>query len=156
VLLALFAALPLPAFGGGQSQTQSPSRADESAIRSYSLTMSKFEAWVAATAATQRALEALPEGEARAVRIGADGSIDRVAGIYDRIPSLRSAVRDHGLTTREFTVFGLALIQALTVNAALRYNPNGAKPDQVNPANLKFVEANRAVIEERMRSMGRR
>jgi len=150
LILVLFGVWTSSAGALRLAEAQSSSRADEAAVRSYSLSMPKFEAWAAATAATQRAVDGLPENDARALRVGADASIDHVASIYDRIPVLRNAVRDQGLTTREFTVIGLAMIQALTVDAALRYNPKGSRPDNINPANLKFVELNRTVIEKRM------
>lgn len=153
-LAVLVAALAMHVPRRGEGQISS--RADEAALRSYELTMPKFQAWVAASAAARQASRTLTENESRQLWLAPDPTIDQIAGLYDKVPALKKAVHGNGLSPREFTLFGLALMEALTIDATLRYKPNGSPPPNINPANLRFVAANRSVIEKGMSVLGAR
>jgi len=128
-------------------------KGDNAAIRDYVLTMPKVDSWVAATVAMQRAASTLNQQQAGSLRASSIASLDQMASGYDRVPAIRNSIRGAGLSPKEFATIGLVMMQSLTLDAVLRNNPQGKVPANANPANLRFVKANRELILEKMASL---
>jgi hypothetical protein len=137
------------------ARAQTVSAADEKAIASYTLTMPKFDAWIAASMEIAESMKGKSEEErqAAAMDLNASASLDEIIAQLDKVPEVRRAVGNARLTTREYVILNLAVIQAMMANAMLQANPNAATPKGVNPANVEFMRANQAQIQARMKEL---
>lgn len=78
-----------------------------------------------------------------------DKSLDQMAAEIERVPQLRKAIEDAGLSAREYSVISLALMQASAANMLVQ---QGAKPDSIareigtHPDNVRFAKEHEAEI----------
>ena len=152
-----FVVLFLAALGVRAARAQSSGDGDEAAIRRYTLTMPKVEAWIRASRDVAAAAQAKAKAMGDSVQdddsdddAGGDESIDGMAARLARHPEVKRALEGAGLTPREFALVSLTLMQAMMADALLQKYPNAKHPDNLNPANLAFVKANRAQLEAKM------
>jgi hypothetical protein len=155
---ALIALLTFAAAPAARAQTLTP---DEVALRNYTLTMPKVEAWATASidfANTFKAMSAAErerrkaEMEAQANGKDAETLADMAAQL-ERVPEIRRAYRKVGLTTREGVTLSLVLMQALMFDQVAAMNPDAKVPNNMNPANVAFVKKNKAAITARMKAV---
>ena len=79
----------------------------------------------------------------------ADQSLDATVKKMDGVPELKQAITKAGLTTREFLLATVAMLQAGMAGAMLQHSGGDASklPPGVR-ANMKFLEDNRAALEQ--------
>jgi len=147
---AIFAASPAAA------QKHGDDSADVAEIRNYHLTMSKVDQFVAATTALKKLADANPE-----IRKGMnsdkddDASITQKAADWDlHFPAAAAIVRSSGLSTREYIVVSIALLNDVMIvgmkkNGSIKEYP----PDAITPENAAFVEQNYDKLEHTMSSL---
>jgi spore coat polysaccharide biosynthesis predicted glycosyltransferase SpsG len=89
----------------------------------------------------------------------ANESLEETAKKMDRIPELKAAISKAGLTTREYLIAGMALLQA-AMASSISQMP-GAETGHLSPgvkANMAFVKAHQAEInrmQERQKQLDR-
>lgn len=85
-----------------------------------------------------------------------DKSLDEMAAEIERVPQLRKAIEDAGLSAREYSVISLALMQASAANMLVQ---QGAKPDSIareigtHPDNVRFAKEHEAEIARLQRAL---
>jgi len=147
--LALFAAWPAAA----QKHDDS---ADVAEIRNYHLTMSKVDQFVAATTALKKLADANP-GLRKGMNSDKDddASIAQKAADWDlHFPEAAAVVKSNGLSTREYIVVSIALLNDVMIvgmkkNGSIKEYP----PDTITPENAAFVEQNYDKLEHTMSSL---
>lgn len=83
-------------------------------------------------------------------------SLDQMAAEIERVPQLRKAIEDAGLSAREYSVISLALMQASAANMLVQ---QGAKPDSIareigtHPDNVRFAKEHEAEIARLQRAL---
>src|SRR5687768_643036 len=133
-----------------------PLRGDDALLAGYTLTVPKVKAWAAAgvaVAEAQKAHAAAGRPQQKA-QVDANGtSIDDMAATMDGIPEVRRAIRRSGLTSREFSIISLVVIQAMMTASMMESNPRMAIPKNLNPANVAFARANKQLIQDSLRAL---
>lgn len=132
---------------------------DDDALRGYTLTMRKVDAFAAASKAAAAATRGLPADQAAALRqssseSGSTRSIDDMANSYDHVPPIRDAIKNAGLSSREYALIMFTTMQAMSMEAMTQANPKATLPANMNPVNLEFARANHDAIMRAMESVG--
>lgn len=148
-----------PAAGGGAGDAASGAAQDIADVSEYTLTMDGMDRYFAAMGNVQEALKDVPEEEREGV-VDAGGavSIDDYAASLERNPAVRDAIREAGLSAREFALITMAYLQAGMASAVLAMRPNEdqdslAREMKTNMANIRFLQENQAELEARMQRM---
>lgn len=176
------ALLALTACGKADSNTaaeagSSPAAASQGAndlveIGDYRLSMDKIDKWFAAQRNVMVKAKSMSEAEKAAFESqsegmsGANASIDDMARSVESIPMYRQAVRDAGLSPREYALVMMSFVQTGMAAGVAAMSPNANQDSliramQANPENVKFYRANEAEItrkskafEEEMKRLG--
>ena len=98
---------------GAPAGAASAVETDVADVSEYTLTMDRMDRYFAAMANVERAMQNVPEEEREDV-VDASGavSIDDYAAALERNPAVRDAIRDAGLSAREFGLITMAYLQA--------------------------------------------
>ena len=136
--LAVLLLVQLPARAGD---------ADSQEVMAYTLT----EAGLAKFTKASQNLAALPSGGPDACKSDDDSdaqsnSISSLAAKIDAFPGAKSAIQSAGLTSHEYIVFTMSLLQNGLAAWALK-QPGGKLPPGVNKANVDFVNSHGPQIE---------
>jgi hypothetical protein len=118
--------------------------ADTREVLAYTLTETGLGKFTQAT----RNLAALPDGVPGACDedTGESSIAETVAGL-NAMPGAQSAIRDAGMTTREYVVFTWSLLQnALAGWAASEYG--GSLPPGASQANVDFIDKHAADLQQ--------
>jgi hypothetical protein len=122
-----------------------PQDADAREVLRYTLT----EAGLAKYSQATRQLAALPDRE-RAACDEDDtdaGSLDEMAARLDGVPGASAAIRSAGMTSREYVLFSMSLLQnGMAAWAASQ--PGGALPPGVSRANVDFLKKHDAELKQ--------
>lgn len=126
------------------SVAQDFSESDAREIASYVLNEAKLEKYAEATRNLGEITDQLPsncddEEDAQ--------SLDELGARLDTIAEARAAIESAGMTTREYMVFSLSLFQNGMAAWALS-QPGGTLPPDTSMANVEFVRANEATLQE--------
>ena len=114
------------------------SKADEREVNGYQLTEKKLEQFGKAT----KSLVALAQKKVKiwqkppAITDTEGGSLTKLAEEFDKIPGVKKAVEDAGITSREYWVFHLAMIYASTGHIVLK--SGGKLPKGYSKSNTEF------------------
>lgn len=123
---------------------EAPPDADLAEIRAVTLTEASFAKYVEATrnlAAAQFENCAADDDDADA----GNASVATMAAKLDGVPAARAAVQAAGLTSRQYVVYSLALME----NGFAAYMPAGSKlPAGINPANVEFMRSHAAEMDK--------
>ena len=129
---------------------------DSKAISSYTLTMPKYKQLMQAMLNLGKAAQKDPT-LASAIEESGSKSLDQMAAGYNAKPSVRQAIADAGLTSREFAVGQMALLQAgMSYGVMKQYKLTADsvhKATGVSIANLEFYRANEAEIDRMTKQM---
>ncbi len=127
------------------------SDADLADVTNYELTMDRVERYFQASINIGRAMQGMSPAERQAFEGPEDQeempSLDDMAARISANPAVESAVRDAGLTPREYGVIAMSMLQAAMAQAFSAMQPN-ADPDSLaraagaNPANVAFMRDN--------------
>lgn len=150
----LFIGLALVALAAPATHGQKPLTGDAALLARYRLTEGTFKKYVQ----VNKALVALAKDPAMQ-RYAAEHENDKapetiaeMAAQFDAVPPLKKAIHDAGLTSREFALFSMSLLQA---GMALGVLESGATklPEGTPKENVDFVRAHRAEIEQIQREL---
>ncbi len=131
VLRSVLAFLALVAAAVPAAHAFNLTDADARELRSYTLTEATFDRYAQATR-NLSGVQILSCDEDPAV-----ASIDEAAARLDAVPEARSAVRAAGMTSREYVVFALSVLQSgIAANALAQLD--GELPPGVPLENLDF------------------
>jgi hypothetical protein len=117
--------------------------------------MAKVKAWEQASLSAAQALKGR-EDQDEAEDEDADDEVDSIeelAARLDAIPEIQRAVQEVRLSTQEFATIGLVLFQSMAMEQVMQLNPKAEVPDNMNPANLKFVQAHKAELEKSLQAV---
>ena len=131
VLRPVLAFLALAAAAAPSAHAFNLTDADARELRAYTLTEETFDRYAQATRKLS-GVQILSCDEEPAVE-----SIDDAAAVLDAVPEARYAVQSAGLTSREYVVFALSLLQSgIAANALAQLD--GELPPGVPLENLDF------------------
>lgn len=179
LLLASCAALALVACGkkdaapAGSATATSASAdakgdADLADVQSYELTMDKVDKYFAVQRKLADKLKAMSPAERKAAMARKDDDnddesdknddIDGMARRIDSQPQLGAAIREAGLSSREFAVMTLALMQSGMAAGVMKMRPKDdpdslARAMKANPANVRFYREHEAELTRRTNEM---
>lgn len=162
---------------GTAAAANSPAAASQGAedlveIGDYRLTMDKLDKWFAAQRNFMMKAKSMSESEKAAFASqneamgNANASIDDMARSVESIPMYRQAVREAGLSPREYALVMMSFVQTGMAAGVAAMSPNANQDSliramQANPENVKFYRANEAEItrkskafEEEMKRLG--
>lgn len=114
------------------------SKADEREVNNYQLTEKKLEQFGKAT----KSLVALAQKNVKIwqkppeITKAEDGALSKLAEEFDKIPGVKKAVQDAGMTSREYWVFHLAMIYGSTGHIILK--SGGKLPNGYSKTNTEF------------------
>ena len=131
-------------------------------IGKYKLSMDKIDKYIQAqrnlgiamskmSPAEREAAEAESEAENANAEANNDPSIDGMTARIEKSKMMNDAIRDAGLSAREYTVITFAMMQASMALAIQKMRPNDnadslAREMKTNPDNVKFFRENEAEI----------
>jgi hypothetical protein len=120
-------------------------------VRAKSLSVPEVRRYAQAAEAVQRLAEdpASPVvDDALEDRIARAESIEEVQAILDADPRVRQALREAGITSRDYVLTGTALLGAYSyVLAREEGHADAARPEYVTDTHVRFVEQNRAEVD---------
>jgi hypothetical protein len=136
--------------------------ADLADVTNYELTMDRVEKYFAATVNIGRAMQQMTPAERAAFEQTEEQeqmpSLDDMADRISEHPAVESAVRDAGLSPREYGLVAYAMLQAGMAQAVAAMQP-GADPDSlaraagVNPATVAFMRDNAEELGRRQQEL---
>ena len=126
-------------------------------ISEYKLTMDKYDKYLAAQRNIALKAKDLSPAEKEAFRKRADARGDANESLDDMVrnieaePLMTSAIRDAGLSPREFTMITMAMMQTAMAASVAQMRPNDNQDSLIremkaNPDNVKFWKANEAEL----------
>jgi hypothetical protein len=152
---------------GETDTTEAPAAAapdvdtDLADVTNYELTMDRVDRYFNATINVGRAMQGMTPAE-RAAFEGPDEeempSLDDMADRISSHPAVERAVRDAGLTPREYGTIAMSMLQAAMAQAFSAMQPN-ADPDSLaraagaNPANVAFMRDNAEALGQRQQEV---
>lgn len=174
-LLALLAVLGLagckaqdapavaPASAGAATPQNSPQELKgDIAVREmvmYPLDMNKVRGWAHATKEfggkefAAAAEKGQPADEKGLADITNHSAAEQIA-LANGSPLFREVLRKNGLTAHDYVMTGFSYMHAGMMASALTLNPDGKLPEEHSPANIKFVNANKAELEKLIKDAG--
>jgi len=135
---------------------------DMAAIAGYRLTMDKLDQHFAAQRNLMEAYTKMTPAEREAAKVQMEGgdanSLDAMAAKYARVPAINDAIKDAGLTAREFTLMSLSLVQAGMAASVLKMRPNDdadslAREMKASIENIRFLQQNEAEITRKQKAL---
>jgi hypothetical protein len=140
VLILFFVILAVP------QVTAELSKADEREVNNYQLTEKKVEQFGKATksllALAQKNVKIWPKPSE--ITDAESGSLTKLAEEFDKIPGVKKAVGDAGMTSREYWVFHLAMIYGSTGHIILK--SGGKLPNGYSKTNTEFYGKHEAAF----------
>lgn len=149
---------------GTPAAATSQVESDLADITKYRLSMDKIDKYMAAqknlaakaasmTPAQRAAMEARNEGSG-----DPNASLDDMAKRIESEPIMASAIKDAGLSPREFAMITISMMQTGMAAAVLKMRPNDNKDSLIremkaNPDNIKFYTENEAEITRKSKAL---
>ena len=130
---------------------------DLAALGEYRLSMDKFDKYVAAQRNMIRNASKLSPAEKAAMEARSDSrddsnaSLDDMARNVESEPAMKAAVREAGLSPREFALIGMSFMQTSMAAGIAKMRPTDNQDSLIremkaNPANVKFLLDNEAEL----------
>lgn len=148
---------------GGESGTANATarggEADLADVSEYRLTMDNMDKYFAAQRSIALKAKDLSPAEREAMDMG-DGndSLDEMARKIEANPMFRSALRDAGMSPREFATHTFAMLQTAMAAGVLQMRPNDnqdslAREMKASLENIKFYRDNEAEITRKQQAL---
>lgn len=150
----------------GSAPTGSPQSADEqlAELGEYRLSMDKFDKYVAAQRNIMSKAQKLSPAEREAMEARGDSRDNSNATLDDMVrnvesePLMKEAVREAGLSPREFALIGMAYMQTAMAAGIAKMRPNDNQDSLVramkaNPDNVKFILDNEAELARKQKAL---
>ena len=133
-------------------------------VSSYHLTMDKIDKYIAAERNLAAKAKSMTPEERQALEergdqdSDSDASIDDMVKKFDSEPVLKSSIQDAGLSTREFVMITMSMMQSGMAAAVLKMRPNDNQDSlirsmQANPENVKFFQEHEAEITQKQKAI---
>jgi hypothetical protein len=133
-------------------------------VTQYTLTMDKYDKYLAAQRNIALKAKDLSPEERQKFKEGPDSednssqSLDDMAKRIESEPLMNAAVRDAGLSPREFAVITMSMMQTAMAAGVLKMRPNDNQDSLIremkaNPANVKFWQANEAELTRKQKAV---
>ncbi len=154
--------------GGAAPAASTPAAAqaegDLADVASYKLTMDKVDRLFAAQRAMAVRAQALSPAERAALdSAGAnddsdDQSLDGIAAKIERTPPMAAAVREAGLSPREFATITMAMLQSAMAGGVLQMRPKDnadslVREMKANMDNVRFMREHEAEIKQKQEAL---
>lgn len=135
--------------------------ADLADVAAYRLSMDRIDRYFAAQKNLALAARDMTPAEREAVKSatnGASASLDDMAANLERHPALRSAVREAGLSPREFATLTMAIVQSSMAASVLQMRPNDdpdslAREMKASMENITFVRDHEAELARKQQTL---
>lgn len=133
-------------------------------VTNYRLTMADFDKFYAAQKNVALKMKALPAAERErlqqqhdAEEVPDDETIDQLAARIGKDPLMKQGIEEAGLTTRQFALLSLSMMQTGMAEAVLAMRPKDNQDSlmremKVNPENVKFYREHKAELEQRQKA----
>lgn len=133
-------------------------------IAEYKLTMDKYDKYLAAQRNIALKAKDQSPAEKQAFRQRADARGDANASLDDMVrniesePLMSSAVREAGLSPREFTMITVAMMQTAMAASVAKMRPKDNQDSLIremkaNPDNVKFWQSNEAELTKKQKDL---
>jgi len=148
---AVAAGAAMPAAGGIAPSAE----AQLADVAEFELSMDRYDRFLAAQRNVLRTIGAMTPAERAALQTrnagNSNASIDDMVRNVEREPVMTAAVRDAGLSAREYIMITMALMQSSMAAGAQKMRPTDdadslARAMKANPANVKFLRDNEAEL----------
>ena len=137
--------------------------ADLADVASYRLTMEKIDRYYAAQRNVATRMQAMSPAERAALDSTDSGdnddqSLDGIAAKIERVPVMAAAVREAGLSPREFATITMAMLQSAMAASVLQMRPNDnadslVREMKANMDNIRFMRENEAALKQKQDAM---
>ena len=136
--------------------------ADLADLSRYELSMDKVDRYYNAQRNVFRKAKDMSPAErealAKSQQTGNDANLDDMVRNVEQSPVMRDAVREAGLSAREYVMVSMALMQSMMASSVLQMRPNDnqdslARAMKVNPENLKFIKEHQAELTQKQKAM---
>jgi len=134
-------------------------------ISSYRLTMDKMDKFYAAQRNLAVKMKAMSPAEREAMERKADGedasgnqSLDELARKIESTPPMRDALREAGLSPREYAVLAMSAMQSGMAAAVIKMRPNDpadslAREMKANMDNIRFMQEHEAELTRKQQAL---
>ncbi len=150
-----------PAAAPGSTQSVDEQLGD---IGEYKLTMDKYDKYIAAQRNIALKAKDLSAAEKEAFQKRSDARGDNNESLDDMVrniesePLMNSAVREAGLSAREFNMITMAMMQTAMAYGVAKMRPKDNQDSLIremkaNPDNVKFWQANEAEITRKQKAL---
>ncbi len=126
-------------------------------VQDFKLSMPRMQKWAQAGRNLVALSKARPDLES-SYKVEQNASLDQQVAALEGHPEVRKAVKDAGLSPREFTMISFAYMQAATAQSVGRMPPGRTRDSvmqslKVHPDNVTFIQSNRSELEKLMKEM---
>ncbi len=133
-------------------------------IQSYKLSMDKIDKMLAAQRILAAKAKAMTPAEREAMRARGDTdsdpnqSLDDMTRRIDSEPMVRDAIREAGLSPREYVLITMSMMQTGMADAVLKMRPKDNQDSLIremkaNPANVEFYREHQAEITAKTKAL---
>src|SRR5688572_6383533 len=146
---------------GASNQSVNEQLAD---VASYRLTMDKFDKYYAAQRNIMLKAKGMSAADKAAMEARSDARDNNNANMDDMVrniesePVMKEAIREAGMSPREFAMFTMAMMQSAMAAGVAKMRPNDNQDSliramQANPENVKFMVENEATIASKQKAL---
>ena len=133
-------------------------------LSKYQLTMAKYDKYLAAQRSIALKAKSLSPAEKQAMkarqesRDNSDATLDEMAKNIEAEPMMVAAIRDAGLSAREFAVLTMSIMQTAMAASVVKMRPTDNQDSLIremkaNPANVKFFRDNEAALTKKQQDL---
>ena len=137
--------------------SQAQANEDLNDVSKYKLSMDKIDKYIQAQKNMAAKMKAMSPAEREAFKNGdndlngANASIDQMVAKIEKVPPMVDAIKDAGLSPREWVMVTFSMMQTGMAAAVLKMRPNDNQDSlmremKVNPDNVKFFNEHEAEI----------
>jgi hypothetical protein len=144
---------------GGEAMAASAQTTDIGDIRDYELRMEQVDKYYAAFRNIAQAMQRMTPAEREQLNTDAS-TVDLNAYVakLEQQPEINRAIRDAGLTPREFSLILWSMLQSGMASAVLQTRPNAnedslAREMNVSMANVRFMREHDAELRQRQQAL---
>ena len=153
-----------PAGASSASGGSSGADGDLKDIASYRLTMDKIDKFYAAQRNLAIKAKGMTPAEREAMESGnaagadANASLDDIVRRIDGAPPMRDAIRDAGLSSREYVMVMMAAMQSGMAASVIKMRPKDdpdslAREMKASPENIRFMQEHEAELTQKQKAM---
>lgn len=151
-----------PAVQSGAASSSGSADGDLGDITSYRLTMDKLDKYFAAQRNMALKAKAMSPAEREALKNSsssdADASLDDMVRNIESTKPMNDAIREAGLSAREFSLLTMSMLQSGMAAAVLKMRPNDnqdslAREMKANLENIKFFQEHEAELTQKQKAL---